>query len=117
QVHSAVKVHPLDALTDDDLRLLWRSAKSQLPAQTDDAVIRLLAKKAQRRTLPTVYAVEDIRTCAHCRTRPAFSIHVHFQTRSTITTMQFGQRLRGRPRMSHVSQRPSPFCASDRPAS
>ncbi len=64
QAHDAVKVHPLDTLADEDLRVLWRAAKSCLPAQTEDAVLRLLAEKAQRRTLPTVYAVEDIRTCA-----------------------------------------------------
>lgn len=62
--HEAVKVHPLDTLTDADLRILWRAAKPQLPVQIDQALIRLLAEKAQRRTLPTVYAVEDIRRCA-----------------------------------------------------
>jgi hypothetical protein len=64
QAHAAVKVHPIDTLADEDLRVLWRAAKSQLAAQTEDAVLRLLAEKAQRRTLPTVYAVEDIRTSA-----------------------------------------------------
>lgn len=62
--HEAVKVHPLDTLTDADLQVLWRAAKPQLPVQIDQALIRLLAEKAQRRTLPTVYAVEDIRNCA-----------------------------------------------------
>lgn len=62
QAHDAVKVHPLDTLADEDLRVLWRAANPLLPSQADDAVIRLLADKAQRRTLPTVYAVEDIRT-------------------------------------------------------
>lgn len=64
QAHDAVKVHPLDTLADEDLRVLWRAAKPHLPAQAEDAVIRLLAEKVQRRTLPTVYAVEDIRMSA-----------------------------------------------------
>lgn len=63
-VHAAVKVHPIDTLANEDLRVLWRAAQPQLPAQVEDAVLRLLAEKAQRRTLPTVYAVEDIRTSA-----------------------------------------------------
>ena len=62
QAHPAVKVHPIDTLADEDLRVLWRAAKSCLPVQTEDTVLRMLAEKAQRRTLPTVYAVEDIRT-------------------------------------------------------
>ncbi|MFZ4766276.1 MAG: hypothetical protein ACOYMN_15100, partial [Roseimicrobium sp.] len=62
--HALVKVHPLDVLTDEDLRVLWKAAKPQLSVQADEAVIRLLAEKAQRRTLPTVYSVEDIRTSA-----------------------------------------------------
>lgn len=62
--HHEVKVHPLDTLTDADLQVLWRAAKPQLPAPIDQALIRLMAEKAQRRTLPTVYAVEDIRNCA-----------------------------------------------------
>ena len=60
--HVAVKVHPLDTLTDGDLLALWRAAKPSLSSHAEDAVVRLLAEKAQRRTLPTVYAVEDIRT-------------------------------------------------------
>lgn len=64
QVHSAVKVHPLGTLEDEDLRALWRAAKPSLSPHAEDAVIRLLAEKAQRRTLPTVYAVQDIRTSA-----------------------------------------------------
>ena len=64
QAHAAVKVHPIGVLADEDLRVLWRAAKPILPAQTEDAVLRLLAEKTQRRTLPTVYAVEDICTSA-----------------------------------------------------
>ena len=64
QAHDAVKVHPLDTLMDEDIRVLWRAAKPLLPRQAEDSVIRLLAEKTQRRTLPTVYAVEDIRTIA-----------------------------------------------------
>jgi hypothetical protein len=59
-----VKVHPLGLLADEDLRVLWRAAKPELSIQVDNTVIRLVAEKAQRRTLPTVYAVEDIRACA-----------------------------------------------------
>ena len=62
--HASVKKHPLDTLTDEDLRLLWRAAQPRLSVQADDAVLRLLAEKTQRRTLPTVYAVEDIRASA-----------------------------------------------------
>jgi hypothetical protein len=61
QKHDAVKVHSIDFLGDEDLRILWRAAKPQLPAQFDEAVIRLIGEKARRRTLPTVYAVEEIR--------------------------------------------------------
>lgn len=62
--HAAVRVHPLGTLTDEDIHMLWRAAKPNLSVQAEDAVIRLLAEKGQRRTLSTVYAVEDIRTCA-----------------------------------------------------
>jgi hypothetical protein len=64
QQHSAVKVHAVDTLTDEDLRVLWRAANPKLGSTTEEALIRLLAEKAQRRTLPTVYAVEPIRNCA-----------------------------------------------------
>lgn len=64
QAHNAVKVHPLDTLLDEDLRVLWRAAGARVSHQAEDAIIRLLGEKTQRRTLPTVYAVEDIRWCA-----------------------------------------------------
>lgn len=62
QEHAAVKIHFLDILSDEDIRELWRASKPQISYQSEDAIIRLLQEKAQCRTLPTVYAVEDIRT-------------------------------------------------------
>ena len=62
--HAAVKVHSLGDLADEDLRLLWRAAQPRMTAQAEDAVLRLLAEKTRRRTLPAVYAVEDIRDSA-----------------------------------------------------
>ena len=62
--HAAVKVHWLGDLADEDLRLLWRAAQPRMTAQAEDAVLRLLAEKTRRRTLPAVYAVEDIRDSA-----------------------------------------------------
>ena len=63
QQHTAVKVHQVDVLSDEDLRVLWRAANPHVGESAEDAIIRLLVERAQRRTLPTVYAVEDIRTC------------------------------------------------------
>jgi hypothetical protein len=62
--HVAVTVHSLKELADEDLRLLWRAAQPRMTAQAEDAVLRLLAEKTRRRTLPAVYAVEDIRDSA-----------------------------------------------------
>ncbi len=63
QQHTDVKVHAVDVLSDEDLRVLWRAANPHVAVSAEDAVIRLLVERAQRRTLPTVYVVEDIRTC------------------------------------------------------
>jgi len=106
QAHTAVKVHPIGELTDEDLRVLWRAAKSQLPAQTEDTVLRLLAEKAQRRTLPTVYAVEDIRASATLKqvfsllnARPlADSLHDYYDAIWTAATTASGNG----PRLASV---------------
>jgi hypothetical protein len=87
QRHSAVIVHAVDFLTDEDLRVLWRAANSQISCSGEQTIIRLLADKAQRRTLPTVYAVEDIRGCKKLEdaagvleTRPlADSLHDYYE--------------------------------------
>lgn len=62
--HVSVKVHSLGELADEDLRLLWRAAQPRMPQLAENSVIRMLADKTRRRTLPVVYAVEDIRECA-----------------------------------------------------
>lgn len=86
--HRAVHVHPIELLADEDLSILWRAAKPRLPENVDYTLIRLLAEKAQRRTLTTVYAVEDIRESATLEdaakvldARPlADSLHDYYET-------------------------------------
>ena len=63
QKHASVIVHPLDVLQDGDLELLWRAANPLIHPTMNQAVLQLLAEKARRKTLPTVYAVESIRFC------------------------------------------------------
>lgn len=64
QRHAAVKVHELGLLTDEDLLVLLRAANPNIPKQSQTTAIRLIAAHANRRTLPTVYLVEEIRECS-----------------------------------------------------
>jgi len=115
QAHVAVKVHLLDTLVDEDLRVLWRSAKPHLSVQAEGAVIRLLAEKAQRRTLPTVYAVEDIRTSATLEeaasilnARPlADSLHNYYDTIWSAATATVDDRQRLAATLALLRERPT----------
>lgn len=66
QDHQFVVRHSIDDLTDEDLLVLWQAANHshRLPSAYDDGAVRLLEEYAHRRTLPTVYAAEDIKDCA-----------------------------------------------------
>jgi hypothetical protein len=64
QDHPQVVRHSIETLADEDLRVLWQSISHRLPPAYDDGAVRLLEHYAQRKTLPTVYAAEDIRECA-----------------------------------------------------
>mgnify|MGYP001492419397 CR=1 FL=1 len=103
QTHNAVKVHPLETLSDADLQLLWRASNPAVSHHADAAIVRLLGEKARHRTLPTVYAVEDIRRCASLEeaadvlnSRPlADSLHQYYDAiwSSAIAAVSDGPRL------------------------
>lgn len=64
QDHQLVVRHSIDVLTGGDLLVLWQAASHRLPSAYDNGAVLLLEEYAHRRTLPTVYAAEDIRECA-----------------------------------------------------
>jgi hypothetical protein len=113
--HTAVKVHPIRELADEDLRLLWRAAKPRMVVQAENAVIRLLAEKARRRTLPTVYAVEDIREAATLETAAAIlnarplpdSLHHYYDTIWSAATVTTGDSQRLAAAFALLRERPT----------
>jgi len=63
QNHRQVLRHSIGLLTDVDIGILWQSAARRLPPAHQEGAVQLLQRYGQGRTLPTVYAVEDIRNC------------------------------------------------------
>jgi hypothetical protein len=60
--HPSVCKFSLGELQDEDIKMLWRARTQALPDWALPAVVQMLVTHGMRRTLPTVYAVEDIST-------------------------------------------------------
>lgn len=58
--HASVRRFSLGELQDADLRMLWTARTRSGATISQDAILQLLIQHCLRRTLPTVYAVEDI---------------------------------------------------------
>lgn len=113
--HDAVKVHLLGELANEDLRLLWRSAHPRMTSHAEDAVLRLLAEKTSRRTLPAVYAVEDIRDSATLEAAAAIldarplpdSLHNYYDAIWSVAMVSTGDRHRLAAAFALLRERPT----------